>query len=451
MKAIRFLLSILGAFTFTLLLTDRAAAQGFSVSPWTNDASSGIVSGQTSWAYHFGSTSAPTVNGVSVTGVNGPAVSNGNFDLTGTTHIYTLDDLNNVSGSGSGEVARRFVFGGTSAAIKVKGLTPGNAYAVTLLSVGWDSDPSNRTVTFTSGSDSSRVRQNLFGNDNGIRIEYTFVADAATRTINIGYDPANTFHLYGLALRPALISEFDVYGTNERTQLANDATPSDLIDLSRRSVVEEDFNGMSRSTYAVSLSSPSTIIFEQGNQNNLYLSYGDRNDIKTMEIMAHTVIIRSPLKLRQTQLTIHARELRFEGSGQIITTPVEVTQRATDAEASATGKGVDGANGLPGGNVTLHVESLNLQSSGVKFDLTGGRGQNAGKGKHGVRGTSIPSNAQLVSSPVTYRLGVDANFDGDLDDVIGEIPEACDTAIYTAPAGYQITQETLDGIPFASG
>lgn len=51
------------------LLVQTAWAGTFSVNTWTNDASSGIVSGQTVWAYHFGVTNVATVNGVTVPGI----------------------------------------------------------------------------------------------------------------------------------------------------------------------------------------------------------------------------------------------------------------------------------------------------------------------------------------------------------------------------------------------
>jgi predicted outer membrane repeat protein len=78
-------------------------------------------------------------------------------------------------------------------------------YVMTLLSVGWDPVVS-RMVTFSSGGRDFTVNQDQFGDNNGIRVDYTFVAGATTRTITIKpQDPGYTFHLYGLALRQAIM------------------------------------------------------------------------------------------------------------------------------------------------------------------------------------------------------------------------------------------------------
>jgi hypothetical protein len=224
--------------------------------------------------------------------------------------------------------------------------------------------------------------------------------------------------------------EFTVFGTNERTQLTN-AAASDLIRLDRRSVLQEDFNYLSRFTYAVNLISPGTIIIEAGNPNLLYTAYNDRADIKTMEIMAKTVIIRSPLRLKQTALTIYARELRFEGAGQITTTPEEKTVRAPDATAEGVAnKGQNGANGLPGGSVNVFVGSFVDGNSGVspKFVLNGGKGQDAGRGQHGVKGADAANTWSSFTFNLDCGLGVK------------------DSATYTPPAGYLGTYVSLDGV-----
>lgn len=67
-----------------------AHAGTFSTTAWTDDASSGIVAGQTNWAYHFGSAAAATVNGVPVTGI---AAANADFRLM---TFYSGTDYSNV-------------------------------------------------------------------------------------------------------------------------------------------------------------------------------------------------------------------------------------------------------------------------------------------------------------------------------------------------------------------
>lgn len=152
-----------------------AHAGTFTTAAWTNDASSGLAAGATSWAYHFGATTTPTNNGVPVTGLLGPTATNVNFDLAGTPFVYLADDPNNVTNAGNAEVARRFVFGGNPATVIVKGLTVGSPYTVSFLSVGFDA-PGGRQVTFASGTDIRLVDQDQFGDNNGIRVDYTFTA-----------------------------------------------------------------------------------------------------------------------------------------------------------------------------------------------------------------------------------------------------------------------------------
>ncbi|PKH00971.1 choice-of-anchor Q domain-containing protein [Paraglaciecola sp. MB-3u-78] len=185
--------------------------------------------------------------------------------------------------------------------------------------------------------------------------------------------------------------EVTVFGTEERSQLSNDASGDDVIKLNRRSVLKEDFNYESRFTYAVSLISAGELVIENGHANGLYDYYNNRLDNKSMEIMAETLVIRSPWHLKGTDLTINAREVRFEGNGQINTTPEEKPIRAPATERLETGK-IDvapAANGLDAGSVTVWAESYINTSSAVNFKLSGGKGQDAGRGKHGNDGTTL--------------------------------------------------------------
>ena len=186
-----------------LLLTGALRAGSFSVSPWTNDASTGIVEGQTAWAYRFGDPQAFVLNGVTVMGVAGPTETNQNFELTGTASVFPDDtnSLTNLGGTGSSELARNFVYGGNPASVQLKGLTPGQAYTVSFFSVGW-SELQERRQTFISQTDVYEVDQGVFGGGEGLRVDYAFTATSATRFIDIlPVIPDNTFHLYGLALR----------------------------------------------------------------------------------------------------------------------------------------------------------------------------------------------------------------------------------------------------------
>lgn len=133
---------------------------------------------------------------------------------------------------------------------------------------------------------------------------------------------------------------------------------------------------------------------EVGHANGLYEAYfdGGRRDIRAMEIIAERIVFRSPARLKQTAVSLSARELVFEGDGQIQTTPEEQTQSA----GTNNGGGIAGVDGLPGGNIFLEVGEIVADGPGVRFDLTGGQGQPGGPGQHGANGSSIATSWSSV-------------------------------------------------------
>lgn len=178
----------------------------WTLNRWGDDASSGLTTGETLWAYTFGSSASPAVNGVTVTGITGgePAVA-GEFAVTGPTLGFPSDtnQLTALTGTGSSVLAADFIYGGNPTTITLEGLTAGEAYRVSLFGMGFSSGTA-RSQTFTSGSDQRVIDEEAFGPANGLRIEQTFVADGASRTLGITpINPGATFHLYGLALHSA--------------------------------------------------------------------------------------------------------------------------------------------------------------------------------------------------------------------------------------------------------
>jgi hypothetical protein len=151
-----------------------------------------------------------------------------------------------------------------------------------------------------------------------------------------------------------------------------------------------------------------TVLFDK-NIGPLY-NYNEREDIKEMIISAETVIIRDPLHLPQTDVTINARKLRLEdreGAGpdelaSLITTPTPNPTPARSAEYTG-GEPDDGEQGLTGGSVTANIaEFFSLGSDGLpvtapRFDLTGGEGQTGGAGKPGTHGRDIASVGPYVN------------------------------------------------------
>lgn len=195
-------------FTLGLWTAPAMHAGVFSINTWTNDASSGIVPGQTVWAYHFGVTNVATVNGVTVPGVgtNGnPAVA-GQFSVTGIPFVFLNDNnlLTALTGSGSAVMARNFIYGGAPGRITVEGLTTGQVYTVSIYGVSFD-PPTTRASNFTNGTDTIYVNENASPTRIGVRVDYTFMATATTNLTLVMPTNANTFHTYGLALRKPLV------------------------------------------------------------------------------------------------------------------------------------------------------------------------------------------------------------------------------------------------------
>ncbi|HSH17335.1 MAG TPA: hypothetical protein VLD18_14935, partial [Verrucomicrobiae bacterium] len=94
----------------------------------------------------------------------------------------------------------------------------------------------------------------------------------------------------------------------------------DYITISEVLNAAEVFNNFTNQTLTVEISGK-TLVFDAAHPANLHRQYNGRENIKEFRLYADRVIIRSPLLLPQTHVTIHARELRFEGDGVIDTTP----------------------------------------------------------------------------------------------------------------------------------
>ncbi len=145
-----------------------------------------------------------------------------------------------------------------------------------------------------------------------------------------------------------------------------------------------DFNAEKNKTTQSVVISGHVLVFEPEHENGLWDSYHsdesqNHKTLKELELHADTIIIRGTLRLPQTDVTIYARELRFEDgvdTASINTTPYSATTVAEPQQS--------GIAGNPGGNMTLHVSSVSMTDSSVnRFILNGGEGQEGGAGKHG--------------------------------------------------------------------
>jgi alpha-tubulin suppressor-like RCC1 family protein len=189
-----------GQFASATVVQLKIDASRWTIVPWTAAATSGLDPRyRYTHAYSFGSSDSFSLGGISFTGIAG-----GNPSVEGklsTTNFgsFTINDDNNLSDA-SRSLANDFVYGSSAVqTVTLRGLIPGTRYVLSLFSVGADSTRRDFTLQGVMGQ--VAVNQNEFGNNNGIRIDYKYLADssgAATITIT----PASgSFNLYGIANR----------------------------------------------------------------------------------------------------------------------------------------------------------------------------------------------------------------------------------------------------------
>ena len=102
-------------------------------------------------------------------------------------------------------------------------------------------------------------------------------------------------------------------------------------------------------------------------------------DIEKLIIHAEQVEVYEPIYLHGSDIEIKAKSLTFFGEGKFITTPITKTEKIKQF--------ANGANGENAGNIDLVVEKISQDLERVRFDLTGGSGQQAGPGQDGAPGT----------------------------------------------------------------
>jgi len=211
-----------------------------------------------------------------------------------------------------------------------------------------------------------------------------------------------------------LESEFTIISAVEQLPPADadciytDLTASDAV----------DFNGASHHTRKVQISGKQ-IIFDAALDTSDCHPYAkvnhsensdDNANVSELSVFAEKVIVRSPLWLPQTNVTIYAQDLKFEDKAgspiaTIKTTPVDYSRAADPATGDMT-QGKDGAPGLPAGSLFLHIQSIDVTSTNKRFLLTGGRGQAGGQGHTGEAGPNMPA-VLLATTPMTGNPDID--------------------------------------------
>lgn len=279
----------------------------------------------------------------------------------------------------------------------------------------------------SSGDDLAATTIQLAGTSPWKVHEFTFTASESATTLEMRQFGERLTALDDVSVTLNPLAEVTVFGTDAHKPLSTDAGAGGLVTSMRKGLFPSFFNHANRDTFLFSAISSGTLVVEAGS--GIYASTHDRPDIKEVTLMGETVIIRSPWRLKGTQVKIYARELRFEGGGQLITTPNEQFAPPTDA-TGPNAPGSNGANGDPAGSVDIFVEKY-IDASGngnAKFVLTGGKGQDAGKGRHGADGTSVSG----ISSR-SYRTD-----------------STCDARTYVSQNGYMITYFEMVGDPFVA-
>lgn len=164
--------------------------------------------------------------------------------------------------------------------------------------------------------------------------------------------------------------------------LPNDES-RDYMQISEVSNGIELFNDASNETFTVSISGK-TLVFATDHSAHLHRQFNDRKNLRALRLYADKVVVRSPLILRQTQVTIHARELRFENDGRIETTPLPRVRIPPGAGPQDAG-GQSGDGGHAGGDVNVFVERFfSDPATSTRFVMRGGNGGPAGQGRNGL-------------------------------------------------------------------
>ncbi|GAA5149458.1 hypothetical protein GCM10023213_47190 [Prosthecobacter algae] len=231
--------AVFASFSLALVVLISASAvraDSWTTQAWTGDASTGIVNGETLWAYRFGDVGDATVNGVAVPVLTTPGASVANqLALSGFTDVIGFSDSNELTalgGTASARLATRFVYGGVpteTVTVRSQSLNTGHTYVMSFYTVGWDGDGvEERRVKFISGADELSVNQNMLGGNKGLRIDCTFTATTGDRPFVIQVDNAfnRTLHLYAVALKKVAIQTNLVLSSS-----ANPVLPGDPVNF----------------------------------------------------------------------------------------------------------------------------------------------------------------------------------------------------------------------------
>lgn len=104
-------------------------------------------------------------------------------------------------------------------------------------------------------------------------------------------------------------------------------------------------------------------------------------NLSRVEINAEELIIEKPLHFPGADVVINVKKLIFKNNGVLSIVPNKVLGRAELTK--------DGKKGLNAGSIILNVSEIDFGEKKVRFDLSGGDGQDAGLGIPGKAGKSV--------------------------------------------------------------
>jgi hypothetical protein len=139
-------------------------------------------------------------------------------------------------------------------------------------------------------------------------------------------------------------------------------------------------NGWERPVRRVTISGLE-LVLDANDRYSVIRDYCNKEDIQQVYILADTVVVRTGLRFPQADVSIFARDLRFEGPSAFIDTqPLDSTYRDPSK--------IDGDDGVKGGDINLFVEVLTPDRTMSKhLRTTGARGQDPDEGGYVVTGT----------------------------------------------------------------
>ena len=191
--------------------------------------------------------------------------------------------------------------------------------------------------------------------------DLTFTGGGATRTITVTPQPNLPTEQEILALRPRGDSLPDPSGRDYNAMHKAAGTRG------------MNFNPVAQSRI-VTISGKQIVFDNTGNGDDFfYKELAGKDTMEELKIYAEEVIFRSPVHLPETDVTIYARDLRFEGPESNIDTTPEVN--------------VEPGVGLEGGDITLHVlNAISDPSAAPRLVLHGGAAKNGAGREIVVRG-----------------------------------------------------------------